>query len=490
MTVYKKIFISLFVFSLVICLAIAGLSQTSDSKNYTYISTRVEPKAIWVGAKVNPQDSWFEHRTTTVDLLQNYQPKLDPQYSQYGGLKNTNVGATGFFHTKKVGDRWWLVDPDGHLFIHKGVNTVRPGRSENQKRVLLEKFGTEKAWIEETAKLLKANGFNGTGGWSNVELIRNEANPLVYTVTLRVMKNFRDRHLEKQGGTYKNAGWEGFEHDLLLVFEPDFESFVDEQVKQIVKFKDEKYLLGYFSDNELPFVNDALDRHLTLLNENEPGYQAAKQWLEQRKGRNINLNAITDEDRDAFLGYMAERYFSIVSKAIKKYDPNHLYLGSRLHDRKRELYEPSVMKAAGKYMDVLAINYYRIWEPDRRMLKNWSLWSGKPIMITEWYVKGEDSGLSNSTGAGWIVKTQRDRGYAYQNFILGLLKSKVCVGWHWFQYQDNDPSDLKADFSNRDSNKGIVNNSYEPYLPLLEEMKELNSQAYNLIEYFDEQDER
>jgi len=83
------------------------------------------------------------------------------------------------------------------------------------------------------------------------------------------------------------------------------------------------------------------------------------------------------------------------------------------------------------------------------------------------------------------VATQQDRGWFYQNFTLGLLESKVCVGWHWFKYIDNDPTDLKTDPSNRDSNKGIVNVKYEPYQPLLDAMQELNHAAYPLTDYFD-----
>jgi hypothetical protein len=39
--------------------------------------------------------------------------------------------------------------------------------------------------------------------------------------------------------------------------------------------------------------------------------------------------------------------------------------------------------------------------------------------------------------------------------------------------------------SNRDSNKGIVNSDFEPYEPLLKNMKQLNDHAYELIQYLD-----
>ena len=173
--------------------------------------------------------------------------------------------------------------------------------------------------------------------------------------------------------------------------------------------------------------------------------------------------------------------------AIRKQDPNHLYLGCRFNQEKEELSNPEIFRIAGKYMDVVSINHYRKWEPVQEIMANWEAWSGKPFIITEWYTKGEDSGLPNRTGAGWNVPTQQDRGYFYQNFTMELIKSKSCVGWHWFTYQDNDPLDMTTDPSNRDSNKGIVDSRFSPYTPLIEQMNTLNHHTYGLIEYFDKQ---
>jgi hypothetical protein len=143
------------------------------------------------------------------------------------------------------------------------------------------------------------------------------------------------------------------------------------------------------------------------------------------------------------------------------------------------------MRTAGKYVDIISNNYYGKWTPDSSDLENWTDWSGKPFIITEYYTKGEDSGMPNQSGAGWIVKTQRDRGLFYQNYNLALLESRNCVGWHYFKYQDNDPTATGVDQSNTDSNKGIVNNYYEVWTPMMELMRELNTQVYSLIEYFD-----
>ena len=89
--------------------------------------------------------------------------------------------------------------------------------------------------------------------------------------------------------------------------------------------------------------------------------------------------------------------------------------------------------------------------------------------------------MGNKSGAGWVVKTQRDRGYFYQNFTRGLLKHPNCVGWHWHRYMDNDPA-ARQDPSNVDSNKGIVTSSYEPYEDLLSEMATMNAEVHHLRE--------
>jgi O-glycosyl hydrolase len=182
---------------------------------------------------------------------------------------------------------------------------------------------------------------------------------------------------------------------------------------------------------------------------------------------------------------VVDRYFRITSTAIRKYDPNHLFLGSRFYGS--DLSQPAVFRAAGPHLDIVSVNWYHAWSPDQGRLAMWEHEAGKPVLFTEWYAKGMDSGLSNRGGAGWVVQTQRDRGQFYENFTLGLLESKVCIGWDWFKYMDNDPADTGADPSNRDSNKGILSNRYEPYDPLLAAMKRLNERTYALVAYLDQE---
>ncbi|MFC3199967.1 hypothetical protein ACFOET_20270 [Parapedobacter deserti] len=427
---------------------------------------------------------WNDYTAKTVDRLPGAVME-NPETGAFGGWKVSPSQATGFFRVEKKGDRWWFIDPEGYPFIHRGVAVFRPGRSVMQQSSLEAKYGTRAQWADQESKLLINHGFNGTGAWSDHQLLREQQVPLAYTIILNPMGNYKAYHLKRFGGKYEEAGWQGYRFDLVMVFDPEFDDYLEEAIKPISQYANDKYLLGYYTDNELPWKNDALDRHLTKLGAEEHGYSAARGWFDQRKGMHATVADITDEDRAAFNAFYFETYMQKVTQAIRKYDPNHLYLGCRFNQEKEELSSREIFEVAGRYMDVISINHYRKWEPVQAQMANWEAWSGKPFLITEWYTKGEDSGLPNRTGAGWNVPTQADRGYFYQNFALELLKSKACVGWHWFTYQDNDPQDLTTDPSNRDSNKGIVDSRYNPYLPLLAQMKLLNDHVYRLINYFD-----
>jgi hypothetical protein len=418
--------------------------------------------------------------TRTVELLAGYKkPKGLPPLSNYGGHLNFKEDATGFFYVKKIGDRWWGIDPDGHRYLNVALNSINAKGSEGTRKALKEKYGTKENWMKATINLLHEHGFNCAGSWSDhdaiIEANKTAEKPMAYTINW----NFMSSYGRNRGGIYQQAGHIGYPNNAIFVFDPEFEAFCDDHAKQLAAFKDDPNLFGHFSDNEMPFKFKALDNYLSLP-EDDHGRIASENWL---KEQGITKEEISDDHREIFMAFVADKYFSTVSKAIKKYDPNHMYIGARFYSSEKN-YE-KFMSAAGKYLDVVSNNYYNHWTPDSTHMAKWTNWSGRPFIVTEYYTKGEDSGMGNISGAGWIVRTQKDRGLFYQNYNLALLESKNCVGWHYFKYQDNDPTAKGVDPSNVDANKGIVSNRYVPWTPMLEKMKEMNEQVYNLVEYFD-----
>ncbi|MDQ6610155.1 MAG: hypothetical protein M3Y85_10085 [Bacteroidota bacterium] len=442
---------------------------------------------IKVAAEVRGKDKdgkityadWKDFQTLLVDSLKNFKQISAPLLDKYGGDATKTLAGKGFFSVVNKDGRWWCVTPEGHAYINMAVNSINRGGSERNTKAFDEKFGSEKVWMAFTTSLLRDAGFNSGGSWSDTKAIvaaNSSANkPLAYCINW----NFMSQYGRQRGGTFQVPGHTGYPGNVIFVFDPAFPPFCDSLAKQVSQYKNDKALFGYFSDNEMPFNIGNLEGYLSLP-ENDFGYIAAKKWLDEKR---IIKEQLTEQDKKDFLAYEAEKYFAIVSKSIKKYDPNHLYLGCRFYSGEKNI--PEFMKAAGKYLDIISINYYGAWTPSQTSMDNWAEWSGKPFIITEYYTKGEDSGLPNISGAGWIVKTQEDRGKFYQNFCLGLLQSKACVGWHWFKYQDNDPTQKATDPSNNDANKGIVDNNYKPYEPLLAKMKQLNVNSYALINYFD-----
>ena len=81
---------------------------------------------------------------------------------------------------------------------------------------------------------------------------------------------------------------------------------------------EDPWLLGYYTDNEMPFPEDALDRALAL-EEDHYTRTAAEAWMAEQE--------ITEADEaanDLFRAYMYECYAQICHEILRRYDPNHL----------------------------------------------------------------------------------------------------------------------------------------------------------------------
>jgi beta-glucanase (GH16 family) len=444
-----------------------------------YKPIKIEAKP-WVHN--NPNTAWRTFDTRIIENITGFKPIRENTINRYGSTLEKPSKATGFFRTEYIEGRWWVIDPEGYKNIQTVINSLVPGTSDRNREQLMKKYGTKEKWSNATADSLHYYGFTGVGSWSANDLVIKTNQEKEFQLTYTPNLNFMSAYGRKRGGTYQLPGNTGYPNQTIFVFDPEFEEFCNEHAKQLEKYASDKNLFGIFSDNELPIGLKNLEGYLSLKNPEDPGLLAAQAWLVSRRK---DASEITDVDRADFAGYVAEKYYSIVSAAIKKYAPNHMYLGSRLHGGAKDLIP--VMKAAGKYCDILSFNYYGVWTPQQDLMKRWAQYTDKPFMITEFYTKAMDAGLANTTGAGYTVRNQTDKGYAYQDFCLALLESKSCVGWHYFKYQDNDPTAKNVDPSNIDSNKGIVNNDYTYYPALMKSMKELHTNRYEIIDFFDRQ---
>lgn len=123
-------------------------------------------------AKLHPDSAWCEYKTRTLEQLAGSDElSVDTGLSTYGGLLTRRSDSTGFFHARKVDGRWWLVDPRGCLYINKAVVSVGPGSGPTPGAALPDRFGTRETWADSATRMLRRNGFNGTGAWSSDKLL-------------------------------------------------------------------------------------------------------------------------------------------------------------------------------------------------------------------------------------------------------------------------------------------------------------------------------
>ena len=416
---------------------------------------------------------WRKYPTRLLESLDGYKPSgASVELNRYGGrLDRPKEKATGFFRVTKTGGRRWLIDPEGCRYFNVAINGVREPKDVNAN------FGFAGKWAEATTTLLRESGFNGLGNGSSTRM-QGVRSPLPWVLRTNFMFEFA----KKKGLTEPASGTVGFRSRAMPVFHPDFEEFCEQFAKGLEATANDPSMLGIMTDNELQCPVDLLDRYLSL-DAGDPGHQAAAAWFAERKG--AGSASITLRDRYQFIAFAFERYYRLVTTAIRKYDRNHLYLGSRINYHQGEFDNPWFWKMLAPFHDVVSVNYYGFWGPQQPQFADWEAWGGRPVLLTEWYAKAQDApGLANTNGAGWLVRTQQDRARYYQHFALNALEIKNIVGWHWFKYAD-DPKESTALDSAGGANKGMFDSKGRAWQPVLDAARAVNREAYPLIEFFD-----
>ncbi len=446
-----------------------------------------------------PVSNWSSAKTRLLSYLVGYEKQVT-RHTDYLAMVNkygSNINlpqqtATGRFHVKKINGRWWIIDPLGYMHYQRGVTSMRKGSSARNATAWNERFGTNEVWMSKTQQELAEIGFHGTGAFCtntySVIQAHNAANAGA-PMTLAPSFGFLGQFKSQAGITYPgNSDLNECAAVIATHGSKTWEQFcIDYFATALAPYRADPNVLGFFSDNELAFASasgNLLQRLLDINNNSDYGYVYAKAFMTGK-----GVSTVTDALASEFAGIIAEKYYSgvkaalIANAALPPAVTPMMYLGTRLHGRPKQV--EGVVKAAGKYCDIVSINYYGPWSPElTTYVKNWDEWAGTtaPFMVTEFYTKGiEDSDLNNKSGAGLCVKNQAARAYAYQHFTLGLLEAKNCVGWHWFKYQDDDGSDN----SNEPANKGVYDNYYNIFPKLGKYMRDLNYNVYSLIEFFD-----
>ena len=361
-----------------------------------------------------------------------------PNADRFGGWADgPQLTATGFFRTEKVDGRWWFVDPDGHLFWSLGVCSVYPGlptRVAGREPFFEGRADASDAWplrenldrkygdgrkaryAEAVHRRFRAWGLNTIGNWNHEYVWDLRRTPYCACI------DFSSRTVLPT--------WDGGKaHGRAVpdVFSPKFaEDIAAVAGKWAGKIKDDPWCLGVFVDNELG-------------------------W----DGCGTNVAAV------------AEAYYSTIRAALKAALPNHLYLGSRIHNDFGEI--DSVWLAAARHCDVVSANHYDL-EPSCDLPPGAP---DKPLLIGEFHFctrgRGQFSGgLVPAFGA-------EDRAARFRHYVETCLDDPRYVGCHWFQYQDQP---LTGRFDGENFPCGFVSICDVPHPELVEACRENAAAMY------------
>jgi hypothetical protein len=399
-------------------------------------------------------------------------------FCEFGGWKARKERATGFFHPAQVEGKWWLVDPDGHLFFSTGPDSARPRSSTRVKgREALfaklppgsgdsvdfyranasQRYGETDyvaRWKAKTAQRLKAWGFNTVANWADPVLLQAPAFPFVTSVSV--------------GGSGKN--WLGFPD----VYSPEYAAAAERNaVAGCTRFRNETKLIGYFIGNEPRFPYH--DLIAAILSDPEPtATQTFVRTFLKEKGD-------SKASRDLLIETMTRRYFQAVCDAIRKADPNHLILGMRfsrypLPARQGGVQQqalPEAVVRASNVFDVVSFNDYSVEPPLDTVNRIYRLLN-KPILIGEFHFGAPERGYAPGLV---MVKNQTERGKAFQQYLEHYAELSFAIGAHYFQLND-EPVAGRGDGENY--NIGLVNELDIPYPEMVAFAKATHRRLYSV----------
>lgn len=377
-----------------------------------------------------------------------------------------------FYRVTQQKGIWWFLSPKGERFFSLGVNCVNRGEPEysehNPSYCALRFYPNAKDWTEDTLSRLSEWGFNTIGGWSDVDTLRQYwKEGIPYTVVLHV-------------GSRLGMPW----NDM---FHPQTARQVDEIVRDLTApYREDPYLLGWFTDNELGWWDDSLFLHFLK----QPPANATRRKLitllrrhykddihrmhsdfdigDARKFEDIQQVTLAPGGRgmeviNRFVFLLAQQYYKLMHEAIRRYDRNHLILGDRYHD----FYPLEVARASARYVDVVSTNHGADWidgSNSHYFLSTLHRLTGKPVLITEFYFCAHEnrSGNRNSPpGTNFpTVQTQHERAEGARINLVDYAQRPYVIGAHWFQYYD-EPTHGRSDGENY--NMGLVDIHNQPY---------------------------
>ncbi len=477
----------------------------------------------------------------TARLQADYQTALttsapDRGLSPYGGYLEKRFDATGWFRTQYDGKRWWLVDPDGYAFfshgicygtrmgefgwftgmesfytnppspddlLYKGAFTKPKYIAEYVKRNGETERSNDLMFNPARANMMRVFGENWWNAWRTIAT-RRFKDWGINTTGVGIV-NFIDERLEDFLGMSKLpyvVTLKRFPKTEHFIFRDFPDVFSSEYAKNCAIFAENElapiacdpFLLGYFLHNEPEWmfqIDCCIAYELLVKNEPLKSRHHMMAWLKKRYGtidamnaawevafdsfetllspvsRDLQLSETAFRDLEEYEQILILAFGEIPLKACRKVDNHHLCLGLR-HAR---LNEKSL--DGNSIFDVLSFNCYQHSAIPKLTLAERV---NKPVIIGEWHFGGQEIGLLRT--ALQSCTTQEERGKAYKMFLQEAASHPLCVGAHYFEYNDQT---LMGRFDGEHMAHGVIDCTNKPYPPLARAIEETSDVLFDVL---------
>ncbi|MDX2430768.1 MAG: hypothetical protein QNK35_07535 [Bacteroides sp.] len=399
------------------------------------------------------------------------------KYSKFGGYMEARINeGSGFFRTENIDGKWWFVDPKGYLFLSHGVNCVGPGGGGGvyrlEKRPNLYKVLPPSETGQETGRH-RAPSF---GSWNlsrryGEQHREQSINNIITRMDrwgLNTIANWSRRDVYNRNQKaftlqMRGIGVEGDLMGLADVYADGYGKMIDEAVRKTVEpYRDNPWLLGYFTFNEPSFTGrEQRLCELILEGKERPIKTALQEHLELKD---------TPESRKEFIYNTFRIFIESTNRALEKHDPNHLSLGIRFGQEA----ENEILEICKDVFDVFSFNCYDLY-PREEMLNRFSDVTAKPLFIGEYHFGTVDRGMAQSL---WQVNSQEERGVAYRYYTERGYSHPALIGTSYFQWCDQDLTGRGGDGENY--NCGLVDVTDRPYPYLVEAVSETAKRIFQV----------
>ena len=197
----------------------------------------------------------------------------------YGGFTDIKGKKTGYFHTEKIDDRWWLITPEGHGFW--GIGMAHPITGFTQSAVTFTFRGSQEAWLRGTIQRMRDLGYNCV--------------PSGPYCPERLQKGFVDKELAES----------------IFVENVIPYAFPIPLIKHYVELKPSEQRPDVFSDEYIRYVDDLVAQHVPRLKDNPwimGYYYGFGAWAMEMLWVNSTIARIDSPGRERLLGVLEKRY--------------------------------------------------------------------------------------------------------------------------------------------------------------------------------------